>query len=78
MATSNEKIVQLAEALPQLVAALGMGALASGALTMLQPMIDGEVRKLAAMPTDELDELISQGVGYLSGLQSDEPLQVTQ
>lgn len=69
--TSNDKVRELAGNLPELVQQLGLGGLMAGVVAMALPMLEGEVDKLVAMPTDELDAMLEQVAGFVTDLTSD-------
>ena len=71
MATSNEKVARLADHLPDLVGGLGLGPVMAGTVSLAMPFVSGEVGKLVAMPTDQLDELLDQLAGFVAGLRTD-------
>lgn len=81
MATSNEKVRDLSTRIPELVDELlgdvslsfmGIPLPVGEIVNMASPLVDGEVERLVAMPTDELDELLDTIGGFVAALRSDD------
>lgn len=80
MATSNQKIIVLGDQLPAFVAELagdmavnfmGIPLPVSEIVPMVMPLVNGEIVRLAATPTDELDRQLEAVANFVLELRSD-------